>query len=153
MYKYTNEELKLAYDSEGFLPHEDDPKTSIALENLDSFPVNVNEATKEQLLRVPGVGPTSVQRILQNRSAHFVDTWRDLLAMGVVRKRAWPFIYFPGDRPPVAKQLKLDLFGEAAKEQRKAELVANETPETCGVASSCGGCPMYGMPGHPGGAA
>jgi predicted DNA-binding helix-hairpin-helix protein len=64
VYKYTNEELKLAYDSEGFLPHEDDPKTSIALENLDSFSVNVNEATKEQLLRVPGVRPTSVQRIL-----------------------------------------------------------------------------------------
>jgi predicted DNA-binding helix-hairpin-helix protein len=153
VYKYTNDELKLAYDSEGFLPHEDDPKTSIALENLDSFPVNVNEATREQLLRVPGVGPISVQRILQNRSAHSVDTWRDLQAMGVVRKRAWPFLYFPGHRPPVAKQLKLDLFGEAAKEQRKAELVATQTPETCGVASSCGGCPMYGMPGHPGAAA
>ena len=149
VYQYTNDELKLAYDSEGFLPHEDDPKTSIALENLDSFPVNVNEATREQLLRVPGVGPTSVQRILQNRSAHSLDSWRDLQAMGVVRKRAWPFLYFPGYKPPVAKQLKLDLFGEAAKEQRKVELVAAQTPETCGVASSCGGCPMYGMPGHP----
>ena len=91
VYKYTNAELKLAYDSEGFLPHEDDPKTSIALENLASLTLTGNEATGEQLLRVPGVGQTSVQRILQNRNTHSVDTWRDLQAMGVVRKRVCPF--------------------------------------------------------------
>ncbi|MCI0886934.1 MAG: helix-hairpin-helix domain-containing protein [Chloroflexi bacterium] len=150
VYRYSNDELKLAYDDGGFLPHEDDPKTSIALQNLDTFPVNVNEATKDQLLRVPGLGPTSAQRILQNRKAHSVDTWRSLQAMGVVKKRAWPFLYFPGHRPPRAKQLKLDLFGEAAREQRKAGLPPTQTPETCGVATSCAGCPMYGMPGHPG---
>lgn len=152
VYKYSNDELKLAYDEGGFLPQEDDPKTTIALENLDSFPVNVNEATRDQLLRVPGLGPTSAQRILQNRKAHSVDTWRSLQAMGVVKKRAWPFLYFPGHRPPRAKQLKLDLFGEAAKEKRKALVATTQTPDSCGVATSCTGCSMYGMPGHPGAA-
>ena len=159
VYAFDNDELRHAYDDNGFLPHEDDPKTSIALANLDSFPVNVNEASKEQLLRVPGVGPTSTDRILRNRARHSVDNWRDLQAMGVVRKWAWPFLAFPGHRPPRAKQLRLDLFGERAKEERKrrlAERSADYTAHTgattapCGDAGSCAGCPLYGAPGHPG---
>ena len=159
VYAFGNDELKLAYDADGFLPHEDDPKTSIALANLDRFPVNVNEASRERLLRVPGVGPTSTERILRNRDRHSVDNWRDLQAMGVVRKRAWPFLAFPGHRPPRARQLRLDLFGERAKEARKlrlAEQAADYTAHTgasaapCGDGASCVGCPLYGAPGHPG---
>ena len=119
VYAFGNDELKHAYDDGGFLPHEDDPKTSIALANLDSFPVSVNEASREQLLRVPGVGPTSTDRILHNRARHSVDNWRDLQAMGVVRKWAWPFLAFPGHRPPPARQLRMDLFGEGAREDRR----------------------------------
>ena len=159
VYAFDNDELRLAYDDNGFLPHEDDPKTSIALANLDSFPVNVNEASREQLLRVPGVGPTSTDRILRNRARHSVDNWRDLQAMGVVRKWAWPFLAFPGHRPPRAKQLRLALFGEQVKEERKlrlAEQMADYTAHTgaaaapCGQAGACTGCPLYGAPGHPG---
>ena len=40
--------------------------------------------------------------------------------MGVVRKRAWPYVVFPGQRPPSGKQLRLDLFDEA-RERRAAE--------------------------------
>ena len=114
IYHLSNEELKLAFDKTGFLPLEHDPKTVIALENVDAFPIDLNSASQEQLLRVPGVGPTSAQRILQNRSQHSIDNWRDLQAMGVVRKRAWPFLALPGQRPPRAKQLKLDLFAEGS---------------------------------------
>ena len=110
IYGYSNEELGLAFDQSGFLPLEADPKTSIAAENLDAFPVDVNHASRAQLLRVPGLGPTSAERILQVRRRHSIDTWRDLQAMGVVRKRAWAFLAFPGQRPPRAKQLKLELF-------------------------------------------
>lgn len=156
IYKFSNDELKLAYDKGGFLDHAEDPKMAIASENLDSFPMDVNVATKDQLLRVPGLGPTSAERIVKNRRAHSIDNWRDLQAMGVVRKRAWPFLFFPGHRPPRAKQLKLDLFGEAAKEEKKKQLqVATQTqsPGTCGVSNACTGCPMYGAPGHPGSSA
>ena len=162
VYKFTNDEMRLAYDDNGFLPHDDDPKQAIAVHSLDAYPLDVNLATTEQLLRVPGVGPTSATRILKNRRAHSIDNWRDLQAMGVVRKRAWPFLRFPGHRPPRAKQLKLDLFSEGAKQARKKEIAsltgqtqAKHSPASCGQATqamSCAGCPLYGAPGHPGSA-
>ena len=155
VYKFSNDELGLAFDKGGFLPLDYDPKTTIAIENLDSFPLEVNTATHEQLLRVPGVGPTSAQRIVQNRQRHSIDTWRDLQAMGVVKKWAWPFMRFPGHRPPKAKQLKLDLFGEDARANQIQQTAAVATTEQtatapCGQQMSCAGCPMFGMPGHPG---
>ena len=165
VYRFTNDEMRLAYDKDGFLPLDEDPKQSIAVHNLDAYPLDVNSATREQLLRVPGVGPTSADRILRNRRAHSIDNWRDLKTMGVVQKRAWPFLRFPGHRPPRARQLKLELFSEGAKHARKMEMNSrlglSETdgsydPATCGTAihpSSCAGCPLYGTPGHPGSAA
>ena len=116
IYHYTNDELDLAFDGGGFLPLDEDPKTSIALQNLDTFPVDLNTASLELLLRVPGLGPTSAQRIVDNRRNHSIDNWRDLTAMGVVRKRAWPFVVFPGQRPPTGQQMRMDLFPEGAKE-------------------------------------
>ncbi len=152
VYRFSNDELDLAFADNGFLPLDQDPKTSIAVENLDAFPMDVNHAGRDQLLRIPGVGPTSAERIVRNRSRHSIDTWKDLTAMGVVRKRAWPFLAFPGHRPPRAKQLRLDLFGEDAREKRRAQAVA-DTPSSsaapCGERMSCSGCPMLGMPGHP----
>jgi predicted DNA-binding helix-hairpin-helix protein len=157
----------LAFDPSGFLSLEQDPKTAIAVENLEAFPVDVNAASREQLLRVPGVGPTSAQRILENRRQHKIDTWHDLQAMGVVRTRAWPFLAFPGQRPPPGKQLRLELFGEAAREKQRRQLQpaaasaatspapaspAGSGPASapCGAGGSCLGCSMYGVPGHPG---
>ena len=53
VYRYSNEELKLAFADDGLLPLDADPKTSIAVYNLDGFPVYVNAASREELLRVP----------------------------------------------------------------------------------------------------
>ncbi len=154
VYRFSNSELDLAFADNGFLPLDQDPKTSIAVENLDAFPMDVNHVERDQLLRVPGVGPTSAERIVRNRRRHRIDTWRDLTAMGVVKKRAWPFLAFPGHRPPGSKQLRMDLFGEGAREKRRAQATAESmtTPPAapCGERMSCGGCPMFGMPGHPG---
>ena len=162
VYKYTPDEMRLAYDDSGFLPHDEDPKQSIAVQNLDAFPLDVNAATRQQLLRVPGIGPTSAERILNNRRAHTIDNWRYLKTMGVVQNRAWPFLRFPGHRPPRARQLKLNLFSEGAKQARKKETEArlgltktqpSFSPTTCGNSThptSCAACPLYGAPGHPG---
>ena len=152
IYRYSNEELDLAFDRGGFLPLDQDPKTAIALENLDSFPVDLNAAGLEQLLRVPGLGPTSAQRIIDNRRNHSIDNWRDLTAMGVVRKRAWPFVTFPGQLPPSGKQLRLDLFPQGAKEAVPSGPAPAATGATapCGMAASCTGCALRGTPGHPG---
>jgi hypothetical protein len=132
---------------------EDDPKTAIALANVDKFPIDLNEAGKADLLRIPGIGPTSAVRIIQQRQRHTIDTWRDLQSMGVVRKRAWPFVMFPGNVPMMAKQLKLDLFTVRPTTRGASIKFAGPAPVTtapCGAERSCNGCPLYGAPGHPG---
>ena len=152
VYEFDNDELDLAFASDGYLPLDDDPKTAIAVENLEAFPVDINQAAHRQLLRIPGVGPKSAQRIVSTRRRHSIDTWRDLKAMGVVRKRAWPFVMFPGHLPPAARQLRLDLLGEGARgnERTGTPAVTGESAAPCGEIRTCTGCPMFGMPGHPG---
>ena len=120
VYRFRPGEIDLAFDQTGFLSLEQDPKTVIAMENLEAFPIDLNAANKDALLRIPGIGPLSAERIIRRRRGHSIDNWRDLQAMGVLRKRAWPYVVFPGQRPPSGKQLRLDLFDEA-KERRTAE--------------------------------
>ena len=127
VYDFSSDEIGLAFDHAGFLSLEQDPKTVIAMENLDAFPIDLNTASRDQLLRIPGIGPVSADRILQNRRQHSIDNWRDLQTMGVVRKRAWPYVVFPGQRPPSGRQLRLDLFGEAT-DRRAAEAAGVSLP-------------------------
>lgn len=76
-----------------------DPKSDWALRNLDKFPVEVNKADYFMLLRVPGIGVKSAQRILQARRVSVLG-FDDLKKLGIVLKRAKYFItckgkYFP----------------------------------------------------------
>ena len=75
-----------------------DPKCSWALNHLDFFPVDVNTADYEALLRVPGIGVTSACRILTARRAGRVHL-EDLRRMGVVMKRAQYFLTAAGKMP------------------------------------------------------
>ena len=68
-----------------------DPKTGWALRNRDFFPININKASKEALLRIPGIGVQSVQKVLRLRRLKQV-TLEDLQKMRCVLKRARPFI-------------------------------------------------------------
>lgn len=68
-----------------------DPKTSYAISNLDKFPIEINKAPYELLLRVPGIGVTSAKRILTTQPVHLI-TFEDLKKLGVVLKRAVYFI-------------------------------------------------------------
>ena len=68
-----------------------DPKCSWALAHLDFFPVEVNSADYETLLRIPGVGVTSAKRILVSRRAGRIQI-DDLHKLGVVMKRAQYFL-------------------------------------------------------------
>ena len=74
-----------------------DPKCSWALAHLDFFPVEVNTADYEALLRVPGIGVTSARRILTARRAGKLRI-EDLQKMGVVMKRAQYFLTASGKR-------------------------------------------------------
>mgnify|MGYP002321577325 FL=1 len=72
-----------------------DPKCSWALAHLDFFPVEVNRADRESLLRVPGVGVLSARRILAARRAGPPHI-EDLKKLGVVMKRAQYFLTASG---------------------------------------------------------
>ena len=92
-YGFRAEEL-LDEDSPNFNPLVD-PKCSWALRHPEFFPVEVNTASREELLRVPGVGTVSVQRILYARRARRLEH-SDLRKMGVVLTRAQYFITCKG---------------------------------------------------------
>ncbi|MEL6896364.1 MAG: putative DNA modification/repair radical SAM protein [Planctomycetota bacterium] len=99
---------EIATESNQNLSLEIDPKLAWALANRHHFPVDVNRASKEQLLRIPGIGVRSVQKILQLRRHKRVDS-DDLIKLRVAWKRARPFI-ITGDRNPGLAELdKLDL--------------------------------------------
>ncbi|MBE6072073.1 MAG: putative DNA modification/repair radical SAM protein [Clostridium butyricum] len=68
-----------------------DPKTGWALSNLNEFPVEINKAPYETLLRVPGIGVTSALKILKIRRVHKL-TFDDLKKIRIVLKRAKYFI-------------------------------------------------------------
>ncbi len=68
-----------------------DPKCNWALRHLEAFPVEVNRAGYEMLLRVPGLGYRSAQRIVRARRIGKLD-FTDLKKMGVVLKRAMYFL-------------------------------------------------------------
>lgn len=68
-----------------------DPKCNWAINHLDSFPVDVNSAPRELLLRVPGIGVKSVYKIMTARRNGRL-TFETLKKLGVVMKRAQYFI-------------------------------------------------------------
>ena len=68
-----------------------DPKTGWALSNLNEFPVEINKAPYETLLRIPGIGVTSALKILKIRRVHKLD-FDDLKKLRIVLKRARYFI-------------------------------------------------------------
>lgn len=72
-----------------------DPKCDWALRHLEGFPVEVNRAPYDELLRVPGMGVKSASRIMAARRSGNL-TFEDLKKMGVVLKRAMYFITCSG---------------------------------------------------------
>ena len=72
-----------------------DPKCNWAVGHLEEFPVEVNKADYFTLLRVPGIGPKSAQRIVQARRSAVLD-FKALKKLGVVLKRALYFITCSG---------------------------------------------------------
>ena len=76
-----------------------DPKCGWALRHLEQFPVEVNRADYELLLRVPGIGVKSARRILTARKTGSLD-FDGLKKLGVVLKRAKYFVLCRGKAAP-----------------------------------------------------
>jgi len=68
-----------------------DPKADWAIRNIEKFPLEINKASLKSLIRVPGIGLKSAERIIQARTVSGID-YDDLKKLGVVMKRAKYFI-------------------------------------------------------------
>jgi putative DNA modification/repair radical SAM protein len=82
---------EIVSDEHPFLDLDVDPKLAYALRNYHLYPVDVNKADYEMILRVPGIGVQSAQRIIQARRFRKL-TSSHLKKIGVVMKRAQYFI-------------------------------------------------------------
>jgi predicted DNA-binding helix-hairpin-helix protein len=102
-YGFTVQDLP--FDHRGNLCRDTDPKMAWARRHPEFFPVEVNRASREQLLRVPGIGPRSAARILRLRRQGSFRCLEDLRAMGAVASRAAPFVLLNGQSAP--RQLAL----------------------------------------------
>jgi len=96
-YHFQADEL-LDAQNPNFNPYVD-PKCNWALRHLDQFPVEVNKADYETLLRVPGIGVKSARRIVTARRAGSLD-FDGLKKLGVVLKRAKYFVLCRGKASP-----------------------------------------------------
>lgn len=83
---------------DGMLDLELDPKLAWALEQRALFPVDINRASREMLLRVPGIGPRSVTSILSTRRHHAIRL-EDLHRLGISLRKVRPFVVTSDWRP------------------------------------------------------
>jgi putative DNA modification/repair radical SAM protein len=96
-YGFTATEI-LAGTSNGMLDQAIDPKLAWALNNRGKFPVDVNTAERELLLRIPGLGVRSVDRIIRAR-IHGKLNLADLKRLTGSIQRLRPFVLTPDHRP------------------------------------------------------
>ena len=92
-YGFEADEI-LSQENPDFNPYID-PKCNWAINHMEYFPVDVNRADRETLLRVPGIGVKSAYRIIKARKLCSLD-FDDLKKLGVVMKRASYFITCKG---------------------------------------------------------
>ncbi len=90
----------LVFDTDGNLQEEADPKLAWARAHPEYFPIELNKASREQLLRVPGIGPQTANRILRRRRSSRLRRIEDLRAAGAVAARAAPYVLFDGRCAP-----------------------------------------------------
>ncbi len=105
-YGFTADEIVAEADQN--LSLEIDPKTAWALANRHRFPVDVNTAPREELLRIPGVGVRNVARILQIR-VHQRLRVTDLKTLRIAWNRAAPFVIAADHNPALQVLDKQDL--------------------------------------------
>ncbi|WP_114953665.1 putative DNA modification/repair radical SAM protein [Sphingosinicella terrae] len=121
-YGYRVDELAASTDAAGNLPLDVDPKLAWALAHRALFPLDVNRADREQLLRVPGLGVRAVDRLLaarRQRRLRLEDVARLTVSIAKVR----PFLIAADWRPTVLADA-IDPRTRPAAEARQLELFA-----------------------------
>nr|WP_294168329.1 putative DNA modification/repair radical SAM protein [uncultured Sphingomonas sp.] len=119
-YGFKPAEVVQAADANGMLPLDIDPKLAWALKFREHFPVDVNRAPREQLLRVPGLGTKAVDRILKSRRFRRF-TLDDVARLTVSVAKVRPFIVTADWRPTLLTD-RADLPTLLKPKQKQLEL-------------------------------
>jgi putative DNA modification/repair radical SAM protein len=118
-YGFAHEEIVPA--SNGMLSLEIDPKLAWALAHRERFPVDVNRAPREMLLRVPGLGVKAVGRMLQARRVRRLRAI-DLERLHVPVAKVLPFVEL-ADHRPARSDDRADLGRRMVAEARRSAAV------------------------------
>jgi putative DNA modification/repair radical SAM protein len=108
--KYGFRFAELVFDRQGNLPDVADPKTIWARYHPELFPLEINRAEENELLRVPGIGPASARKIVRGRARNRFHRLEELRGVGVWIRRAAPFVLIDGRR---ANSSQLGLFPDS----------------------------------------
>ena len=119
-YGFTAEEIATGTNA-GHLDLELDPKLAWALQHRAQFPVDVNRASRDMLLRVPGFGTRIVDRIIATRRNGALR-YEDLVRMGALMKKAKAFVTMPG-WTPAAMTDSVDLRARFAPPPQQLQLI------------------------------
>jgi len=92
--KYGFKESEIVFDKSGNLSLTTDPKEMWAIKHPEVFPVNVNKASRISLLRVPGLGPVTVGRILERRKQERIRMIDDVGKIGIRLEKAQRYLSF-----------------------------------------------------------
>jgi len=96
-YGFTLEEMP--FDQDGQLPSQTDPKLAWAQAHLTHQPVEINRASRQELMRIPGIGPRTAMAILSARQGGRIKRAEDLTKFGIPLPKAAPFILLDGRQP------------------------------------------------------
>ena len=89
---------EMPFKGDGNLPLSTDPKLAWAQQNLKERPLEINQAERRELLRIPGIGPKGADAILRARRTGKLRDLAALRKLGIVLPRVAPFVLLDGRR-------------------------------------------------------
>ncbi len=99
---------EMPFDQQGNLSLEIDPKLAWAQTHLQHEPLELNQAARHELLRVPGIGPKHSRTILSARRQGQLRELHHLRQLGIATKRLAPYVLLDGKRPSFQLPLKIN---------------------------------------------
>jgi predicted DNA-binding helix-hairpin-helix protein len=94
MRKYGFRDTDILFDERGCLSLESDPKEVWAANHPEFFPVDVNRGSRMELLRVPGLGPVTVNRLLQLRRTQRIGRLEEMGTVSARLRKARLYLAF-----------------------------------------------------------
>ncbi len=92
--KYGFAESDITFEDDGNLSLTMDPKETWALRHPEFYPVDINRASRLALLRVPGLGPVTIEQILERRKGSHIKSLEDIGKVGVRLEKAKEYLTF-----------------------------------------------------------